>query len=77
MSVALMPLCGIPKLATRDGWTGITAHFTIPFLNYIWFASGQIYTFPSGNGQQDRSPTLAGTRKPNVFVKDCCSCLNP
>lgn len=66
--VQLLPLCSIPKLATREGMTGANAYG-----NYIgiglWFASGQQLTFPSASLVQDKSRTYVGTVKPDTFSK--------
>lgn len=78
MSVELLPLCGIPKIAMRDGWVGRTANIFLPFYEYgLWFASGQQYTFPSGEIAQSEANTMWGRSKPNTFVKAPGICLNP
>lgn len=70
MSKPLLPLCSVPKIATRDGWVGATARLLLPFYQYgYWFASGQQYTFPGSTLAQDRGMTLNGTQKPNNFIK--------
>lgn len=70
----LLPLCSLPKLATRDGYAGASARLLLPFLGY-WFASGQEYTFPNSTIPQSTGMTLSGTIKPDTFQKDCCSCI--
>lgn len=66
----LLPLCSVPKLATRDGWVGATARLLLPFYTYgYWFASGQQYVWPGTTLGQDRSITMVGTQKANNFVK--------
>lgn len=79
MSKPLLALCGIPKVATRDGYSGANAHFYLPFYEVSagqWFASGQIYTFPGSTIGQDLQITNSGANKPNTFIKDCCSCID-
>jgi len=64
------------KLATRDGGVGADARLFLPFTTQgYWYRSGQILTFPRQEIPQDSSYTLSGTAKPDVFQKDCCSCL--
>lgn len=76
MSKPLLPLCEVPKIAMRDGWTGAVANIFLPFYEYgYWFASGQQYTFPSGTIPQDQSRTLYGTSKPNTFIKAPQICI--
>lgn len=78
MSVMLVPLCSIPKLATRDGLTGAFARLLLPGYSFgYWFASGQQYTFPTGTAPQDRGMTVGGSRQANAFVKDAGVCWNP
>lgn len=80
-SVALLPLCELPKIAMRDGYVGPNAHIAIPFQDAsgndsgFFFASGQQPDF-GGTIAQDQSTTLTGTRKPLPFYKDCCSCFD-
>lgn len=77
MAKALLPLCSIPKVATRDGWTGSLARLFLPFYQYgYWFASGQQYAWPSATVQQNQSLTMTGTAKPNNFIKAPGICLN-
>lgn len=79
MSKPLLPLCDVPKIALRDAWTGATAHIFLPFSTYgYWFASGQQYTFPSGEAAQDtvQGQALLGTSKPNTFVKAQGVCIS-
>jgi len=78
MSKQLLPLCSIPKLATRDGLVGATARLLLPFYTYgYWFASGQQYTFPGGTAAQNRVMTDVGTSKPDTYVKASGVCLHP
>lgn len=72
MAKALLNLCRVPPLATRDGGTGGNAHMYLPFYGY-WYASGQIYPFTS-TILQDKSRIVSGTRQPNNYQKDCCCC---
>lgn len=73
----LLPLCSIPKIATRDGGTGPLARLFLPFLGAYWFASGQQYSFPSSTIPQNLSPTSMGLTGPDTFVKDAQVCLQP
>lgn len=74
---ALLPLCSVGKMATRDGMTGATARIFLPFYEYgYWFASGQQYTFAGGTIAQDQSMTMTGTYKPDNFIKAPGICLN-
>lgn len=67
--VELLPLCSIPKMATRDGLTGANAYMNlIPDVG-MRFASGQVVTFPNAAIPQDNSRTYQGTWKPNTFTK--------
>lgn len=66
--VQLLPLCSIPKLATRDGLTGANAYKNIIGVG-LWFASGQTLSFPNSTGVQDKSRTYVGTVKPDTFTK--------
>ena len=78
MSKPLFTLCGIPKLAMRDGYTGANAHIILPFYgasNGIWFASGQQYTFPGSTIGQYTGRALVGTTKPDVYRKAAGVCL--
>ena len=74
MSKPLLPLCSIPKQATRDGQAGENAHLYIPFYGY-WFANGDVLDSPNSTIAQYRGVTLNGQAKPNTFQKDCCSCI--
>lgn len=75
MAKPLLPLCSIPKVATRDGWGGATAHLLLPFYDTYWFASGQIYNFPTATIAQNTANTLFGTSKPDTFVKAPGICI--
>ena len=66
--VELLPLCTIPKMATREGMTGATAYMNVVGVG-IWFASGQQLTFPSSKQVQDKSRVYQGTVKPDTFNK--------
>lgn len=68
----LLPLCSIPKVATKDGNTGQFAKILLPFYGY-WFASGAVYTWPSSTLPQDMSLTIHGTNMLDTFQKDCCT----
>lgn len=75
MSNPLLPLCSLPKVAMRDGYTGQYANIPLPNYTYgLWFASGAQYTFPSATLAQNGAP-FSGTAMPNTFQKDCCSCM--
>ena len=69
--VQLLPLCSIPKVATRTGLTGANAYLNLIGVG-LWFASGQTLTFPSASGVQDKSRTYVGTVKPDTFSKGFC-----
>jgi hypothetical protein len=74
MSKPLLPLCSIPKLASRDAWAGNTAKLFLYGSPDIFFFNGATYTFPNATLKQVPGPfALVGTRKPNNYVKDCCS----
>lgn len=66
------PLTAV-KPATPEGHTGRYAHIYLPFYGY-WFASGQEYTFASGEIIQRASRPLMGLTRPDSFRKDCCGC---
>jgi hypothetical protein len=71
MSKVFLPLCSLPKIATRDGYVGATARLLLPFYSFgYWFASGQQYTFPGATIAQDTSRTLIGTHKVDTYTKD-------
>lgn len=74
MSKPLLPLCSIPKVATRDGWVGASARLLLPFYGY-WFASGQTISFPGSTVAQDTSVAVNGTAKPDVYQKAAGICL--
>lgn len=79
MAKQYLNVCATPKPAMRDGYAGENAHITLPGLageGGLWFASGQLYTFPGSTAAQNASRTLGGTTKPDTFMKDCCSCIN-
>lgn len=69
----LLPLCSIPRIATRDGGVGPLARLFLPFFGY-WFANGQQITQDNtaANVAQDQSYTMTGQVKPDVFTKTCC-----
>lgn len=76
MAKELLPLCSVPKISMRDGWTGATARILLPFYEFgYWFPSGQQYTFPNSTAAQDPSMTMIGTTKPNTFTKGPGICL--
>jgi len=75
MSKQLLALCGLPKQADRDGATVPYAKLLLPFLDYLWFADGSVGDFPGTTIGQYQGITLSGSVKPNVFHKDCCSCI--
>lgn len=77
MSKPLLALCSIPKMAIRDGLTGPYARLFLPFYEFgYWFASGQQYTFPSGEAVQNQRLTIGGNRQKDTFVKDYGVCLD-
>lgn len=61
------------KAQTPEGHTGLNAHVYLPFYGY-WFASGQQYTFLTGEIAQRPSRPLLGLTRPDTFRKDCCGC---
>ena len=73
MSIELLPLCSVPKVATRDGGVGAEARLLLPFYGY-WYPSGQELTFPESAVAQDDSRTLNGTNQPNLFTKSVGYC---
>lgn len=75
MAKQVLSLPFVPAIADKDGHVGGSAHMLIPFEGY-WFTSGAHYTWASSVKAQDRSHTLRGTDMPDVFQKDCCSCMN-
>lgn len=76
MSKPLLPLCSVPRLATRDGNAGAFAKLLLPFFtDGYWFADGSVATFPGSTIAQDRSTTLGGTAKPDTYIKAAGICL--
>jgi hypothetical protein len=61
------------KPATPEGHAGRYAHIYLPFYGY-WFASGQQYTFLTGEIVQRPSRPVLGLSRPDTFRKDCCDC---
>ena len=60
-----LPLCSIPKLVSKDGWTGPNAHIYLPFSAAgFYFFSGDTYNFPGSTVAQDQSRTFGGVSKP-------------
>lgn len=74
MAKPLLSLCSIPKITTRDGWTGANARLYLPFYGY-WFATGADISFPKSTIAQDPSPTLSATVKPDTFQKSYGICI--
>lgn len=66
--VELLPLCSIPKVASREGDTGAYAYGNFVGLG-IYFFNGQTFSNPTSSMAQDRSRTYLGTSKPNTFTK--------
>lgn len=75
MAKQLLSLCGLPKQALRDGQTVPYAKLVLPFYDNLWFADGSIGTFPGSTIGQYTGIKLSGSVKPDVFRKDCCSCI--
>ena len=73
--VQLLPLCSIPRVATREGMTGATAYGNFVGIG-LWFASGQTLSFPNSTAVQDKSKTYVGTVKPNTFSKGFAGIAN-
>lgn len=67
--VQLLPLCSTPVIATREGMTGALAYGNWIGQGRLWFASGQIMSFPAAETPQDLSRTYVGTVKPDTFSK--------
>ena len=74
MAKQVLSLPYVPAVADKDGHASGYAHMLIPFEGY-WFASGQRLSWPSAQIAQDKSHKISGTAMPNVFQKDCCSCV--
>jgi len=75
MAKLVMSLPFVPPVADKDGHASGSAHMLIPFEGY-WFANGARITWNNSQIAQDRSRIISGTAMPNVFQKDCCSCVN-
>lgn len=73
--VSLLPLCSIPKLASRDGMTGASQYVNLIGIGF-WSPSGSTLTFPSASAGQDQSRTYAGTAKPDTFSKGFSANVN-
>lgn len=77
--VKLYPLCGLQKIASRDGWTGPTAHIPLAFYTEghgQYYFSGQQYTYPGSTLPQQEGLTEAATNQKNPFVKAAGVCVN-
>jgi len=78
MSLSLLPLCELPKLATRDGWAGRNAHFYLPFYQYgYWYADGKQLSFANSQIPQNPALTVAGEYKTLPFHKAAGFCVSP
>jgi hypothetical protein len=75
MARTLLPLCSVPTVTMRDGWSGKYARILVPFLGY-YFADGSTISGDAGVVQQSQSRTLEGTVMTNDFQKDCCCPLS-
>lgn len=75
MSLTLLPLCELPKLATRDGYAGQNAGFLIPFYGY-WYADGKQLAFPSSTVIQNQNLTTSAPAKTLPFHKDAGVCIS-
>lgn len=75
MAKSVLAIHSTPAVADKDGHASGYAHMLLPFYGY-WFASGQRLSWPSSQISQDLSHKISGTDMPNVFQKDCCSCVN-
>jgi hypothetical protein len=71
---SLLPLCSIPKMATRDGWAGSAARLLLPFYGY-WFASGMELTFPASEIVQDTKMTANGIHMTDTYSKAAGVCI--
>lgn len=76
MSLTLLPLCSVPKLATRDGWAGENAHLLLPFYGY-WYADGKQLAFPESTAVQNPARTISGEYKNLPFNKAAGVCISP
>lgn len=74
MAVQLLPLCEVPKLATRDGYAGANASLYLPFYGY-WFADGKQLAFPQSVVAQNPSPVISGEYKELPFTKAAGVCV--
>lgn len=73
----LLPLCSIPKAATRDGYGGPFARLLLPFYSFgYWFASGQQFTYPGARIRQDNTKVMGGINKPANFEKNPGICIS-
>lgn len=75
MSKQLLSLCSLQRISTRDGYVGALARVWLPFFGY-WFANGDQISATNtfANKAQDKSYTMTGQIKPNIFLKapgDC------
>jgi hypothetical protein len=75
MALNLLPLCELPKLATRDGYAGANAGFMLPFYGY-WYADGKRLSFPNALVPQNQSLTTSAPYKQLEFVKAAGVCIN-
>lgn len=66
--ITLLPLCSVPRVATREGATGANAYMNLIGVG-LWFASGQTLSFPNSTMVQDKSRTYQGLVKPDTFSK--------
>lgn len=76
MSLSLLPLCELPKVAMRDGWAGQNAHLLVPFYGY-WYADGKILSFPDSEVAQNTALTVSGEYKNLPFHKAAGVCVSP
>lgn len=76
MALTLLPLCELPKLATRDGYGGQNAGFLLPFYGY-WFADGKQLAFPNSQVAQSMDLTNSAPYKTLPFHKAAGVCINP
>lgn len=72
----LVPLCSIPKVATRNGLAGRNAMLVIPGYGF-WWADGKIYNFPNSQVAQDKSQVIGGTYKTLPYSKGAGICIVP
>lgn len=67
-----LPLCSIPKLMNRDGYTGPNAKIYVPFCGLV-FASGATFTPTNSTIPQSDQLFMSGVKKPGVGPVGFCA----